>query len=957
MEAEQKRVEKELAKIRANFTAGGAKATDGYQKKKYVWKMIYMWMLGYDIDFGHMEAVNLITSPRFSEKNSGYVACAMLLSENAEVLRLITNSVRSDLLSKNDAFQCLALSAVGNVGGSEFAENLAPDVQKLLMSNASRPNVKKKAALCLLRLFRKIPSMITADQWASRFCQMLDDRSIAAMHLGVLLSLLGLLVGVLSYSSAGYEEVVPRVIRVLTRLVLHKECSPDYCYYLTPSPWVQVRCLKILQFFPPPMADVSLMNKINEVLTRILTKTEVTKSVNKNNADHGILFEAANVIIHYDVDVDADLKNQALVLLGRFISVREPNIRYLGLETMSRLAAKEDSLDVIKKHQPTILVSLKDADISIRRRALDLLYSMCDRSNSQEIVSELLDYLVTADFNIREELVLKVAILAEKYAPDFTWYIDVVLKLVRYAGDYVSDDIWFRVIQIVTGFEEGANNAALQKYAALKVFEALAEPGVHETMVKIGSYILGEFGHLICEDESRRGDRQFQLLHKQFTLVTVNTKQQLMTTYVKFANLYPELRGTILQLFEQFSGHLDAEVQQRAVEYSVMLQPDKGAVAQAVLEMMPTYSEKVQQNSLLIRRIRKLAGDEPAESGAAVGRGSLEEATGEDAFDRASRRSDAHDTERSPSRSMASVRSREPVNDLLDMGGDSPAGSASILAAAPKAAQSIFDELDPVAASATTPMTPQERLQHLLVNNSGTLYDDAMLSIELQSEFHGAAGRLILNYLNKSGGSIEALQAMIPPVNFARINMSPLSSSVPARASVQQFVQIDCLQPFMASPILQIRFNSAAGPRELSLPLPVVIHKFIEPHQLDGGSFMKYWADLAGQPREVQMTAKASPRLAPLNGATVGSFVSAGFRLGVLNGVDPNPNNTCAVGTFHTATPTPNQPGKMISVACMVRIETNPAVGGIRVTVRAAHGQVSQALCGSLMNHLGAVPM
>lgn len=33
-----------------------------YNKKKYVWKLLYIHMLGYDVDFGHMEAVSLISS-------------------------------------------------------------------------------------------------------------------------------------------------------------------------------------------------------------------------------------------------------------------------------------------------------------------------------------------------------------------------------------------------------------------------------------------------------------------------------------------------------------------------------------------------------------------------------------------------------------------------------------------------------------------------------------------------------------------------------------------------------------------------------------------------------------------------------------------------------------------------------------------------------------------------------
>ena len=58
------------------------------------------------------------------------------------------------------------------------------------------------------------------------------------------------------------------------------------------------------------------------------------------------------------------------------------------------------------------------------------------------------------------------AILAEKYATDYTWYVDVILNLIRIAGDYVSDEVWFRVIQIVI------NRDDVQGYAAKTVFEA-----------------------------------------------------------------------------------------------------------------------------------------------------------------------------------------------------------------------------------------------------------------------------------------------------------------------------------------------------------------------------------------------------------------------------------------------------------------------------------------------------
>ena len=130
-------------------------------------------------------------------------------------------------------------------------------------------------------------------------------------------------------SRSGFEELVPILIKILSSISQH---ATDYYYYMTPCPWLQIRVLKLLQFFPAP-EDAADLNKINEMLLDIVNKTEVTKNVNKNNSDHSILFEAINLIIHYGKAAFEVLRKDIVTLLGKFISVKEPNIRYLALET------------------------------------------------------------------------------------------------------------------------------------------------------------------------------------------------------------------------------------------------------------------------------------------------------------------------------------------------------------------------------------------------------------------------------------------------------------------------------------------------------------------------------------------------------------------------------------------------------------------------------------------------
>lgn len=59
------------------------------------------------------------------------------------------------------------------------------------------------------------------------------------------------------------------------------------------------------------------------------------KNVNKNNAVHAIVFEAVAVAISLE---EPELLNMGVALLAKFLSVREPNLKYLALENMARLA-------------------------------------------------------------------------------------------------------------------------------------------------------------------------------------------------------------------------------------------------------------------------------------------------------------------------------------------------------------------------------------------------------------------------------------------------------------------------------------------------------------------------------------------------------------------------------------------------------------------------------------------
>ena len=520
------------------------------------------------------------------------------------MINVMVGSVKNDLMGPYNYGQTLALAAVGNLGGIDFTEAMAAEVQGMLSNpNAvshrsgslpssleeekkNRALIQKKSALCLLRLYRSNPACLSIPEWVDNFASILVERDI-----GVLVSSMGLLLGLCVSFSADFESLVPYVADILSRMAVKKDMSPDYLYYGTPSPWLHVKCLKFLQYFPKPAGESG--ENITNVLMKILQKMESADTAATKNGDYAILFEAVNLIIFYGADADTRLHQMAVTFLGRFIAMSDSNIRYLGLDAMYKLARAEGPSEV-KEHQAVVIATIKDIDESVQKRALDLLYVMTDHTNAEVIVNELLLNLSSAEASIKTDIVVKIAILSEKFPPNLQWYLDILVKVIMVAGDFVSEDVWHRVVHIVT------NNTQLHEYAALKLFEIVQSKFAHETAVVLGAYILGEFGVNICERSGSSGYDQFIALQAHFPAMSIKTKAIILTTYVKMFNLYPDIRGPITEVFRKYSvsGHLD--LQQRSCEYLKM--PSIGAeTMETVLNTMPAYNEN--KESALVKQM------------------------------------------------------------------------------------------------------------------------------------------------------------------------------------------------------------------------------------------------------------------------------------------------------------------------------------------------------------------
>uniref|UniRef100_A0A803L0G1 Clathrin/coatomer adaptor adaptin-like N-terminal domain-containing protein n=1 Tax=Chenopodium quinoa TaxID=63459 RepID=A0A803L0G1_CHEQI len=306
-------VRKECAAIRAAISEN-----DADYRHRNMAKLMFIHMLGYPTHFGQMECLKLIAAPGFPEKRIGYLGLMLLLDERQEVLMLVTNSLKQDLNHTNQYIVGLALCALGNICSAEMARDLAPEVERLLQFRD--PNVRKKAALCSIRIIKKVPDL--AENFINPAASLLKEK-----HHGVLITGVQLCTDLCNISKDALEyfrkKCTDAVVKVLKDLV-NSPYAPEYDIAGITDPFLHIRLLRFLRVLGHGDADAS--DCMNDLLAQ---------------------------------DSDASIRKRALELV--YLLVNESNVKPLTKELIdylevSDLEFKEDLTDrvcsIVDKFSP-----------------------------------------------------------------------------------------------------------------------------------------------------------------------------------------------------------------------------------------------------------------------------------------------------------------------------------------------------------------------------------------------------------------------------------------------------------------------------------------------------------------------------------------------------------------------------------------------------------------------------
>lgn len=374
------------------------------------------------------------------------------------------------------------------------------------------------------------------------------------------------------------------------------------------------------------------------------------------------------------------------------------------------------------------------------------------------------------------------------------------------------------------------------------------------------------------------------------------TRSLLLSTYIKWVNVFPELKPQLVNIFERYRHVLDAELQQRACEfYALACRSDDDEMLQNICEEMPPFPPRV--STLLSRLNRKLGDTEDKRTWVHGGK--------------------EINLERQLTKSQTAKSKDAPLNSLAPVSAIPAADNAIKSLAGLDLSATSHPPGSEVAPRLTIGPSIDKWLNKLTYSAEGVLYEDGQIQIGVKSKFQGHLGQLAIYFGNKVPAPLTSFTSTVhvsePDALSATFAKIPPNVLAP-RTQSQQILHVECKKVFTSFPILTVSFLAGAH-QSISIRLPITITKFFEGVKFGQADFFERWKLIGGPPRESQVVFPI-----PLDNAghidpARNRQVIGGNHLMILEDIDPNPSNLVGAGVLHTSIE-----GK---VGCLLRLEPN----------------------------------
>ena len=389
------------------------------------------------------------------------------------------------------------------------------------------------------------------------------------------------------------------------------------------------------------------------------------------------------------------------------------------------------------------------------------------------------------------------------------------------------------------------------------------------------------------------------------------TRALLLSTYIKWVNVFPEIRHHLLNVFDRYRHVLDVDLQQRACEYYALAsRPEEDELLQNVCEEIPPFPPR--ESALIGRLNRKLGDTENKRTWVHGGK----EANLERELTRR-RKNIPEDPAPGTTTEAADANKNNIMDSLAGLDLTSPPDAAPAVTDSSSLFAQLSKPINPTASRLTTGPNIDRWFEKLTYSADGVLYEDVQIQIGIKSRYQGHLGQLAIYVGNKVPVPLTSFTTVVHisdpdtlSASFAKLPPNTIAS----RTQTQLLLQVECKKFFSTLPSITISFLAGAQ-QSVTLQLPIMITKFFEDVSLGAADFFERWKIIGGPPRESQSVfLVALTEEGDLDQERYRQVIS-GHRLNLLEGIDPNPNNLVGAGIFHTSVD-----GK---VGCLLRFEPN----------------------------------
>lgn len=265
----------------------------------------YLNMFGYKADQFNQLVLSCISKADPFTKNIGYSALVDMLGPDDEFTMMATNQIRKDLESPAHHVVGFALSALSLVSSETMVAMLYPLVEK--HASSSRSYIRKKVVFPLVRM------ACVNEEYAEKCCTTLGgllkdtDAGVIASSITCLLELA---------RAHGVSDQMLDYVPLLHHILVNIDNN-----------WVRIKCLKLLQCLYSANPRIELL---------------VGSFAEAYMKDEGLSMVSEIATVCSTI---CDPKSEAFESARRsaysFISHTDPNLKLIGLDTLSIITARE----------------------------------------------------------------------------------------------------------------------------------------------------------------------------------------------------------------------------------------------------------------------------------------------------------------------------------------------------------------------------------------------------------------------------------------------------------------------------------------------------------------------------------------------------------------------------------------------------------------------------------------